>query len=365
MEYSMIEELTKLSEDLVERMKKRQPKWLKTLQQGQEGRRAFISNVFKDDSEHCEFHSRYFVWGLLGKGNCGTVYAGFRMADKKAVAFKKEHKDSSYKNITIPGENRILPLEVALMKMVSKPPRCENVVELLEWFESPDFLILVLERPDNCLDLKQYLMCKGGGLEEADACTIMRQVVQAAKHCCDSGVLHGDIKPANILINPDTMEVKLIDFDCGDLLTEGAYKHYKGSKNYAPIEVKSHREYYGVPATVWSLGVLLYVMVCAELPPICGNEFIAWHLRRFKHLSHECCDLIKRCLEDDHECRATFREIQSNKWFKAGCQDTVQNFAVTPDVNGSGNLHNGRKYLKQNKHKEKEQNRNIQDRLHP
>ncbi|KAM9496561.1 serine/threonine-protein kinase pim-2-like [Clarias gariepinus] len=305
-------------------MKKTQPKWLKTLQQGQEGRHAFISNVFKDDSEQCVFHSRYFVWGLLGKGNCGTVYAGFRKTDKKAVAFKKIPKDFSPKNITIPGENGILPLEVALMKMVSTPPRSENIVELLEWFDSPDFLILVLERPNNFMDLKQFLMCKGGGLEEADACTIMQQVVQAAKHCCDSGVFHGDIKPLNILINPDTTEVKLINFDCGDLLTDGAYKHYKGSKNYAPIEVKSRREYFGVPATVWSLGVLLYVMVCAEPPPTGGNEFIVWHLRRFKHLSHECCDLIKRCLEEDHERRATFSEILSHKWFTRGCQDMVQ-----------------------------------------
>ncbi|KAM9495187.1 uncharacterized protein Hap1MRO34_016119 [Clarias gariepinus] len=321
MEYSMIEELTKLSEDLVERMKKTQPKWLKTLQQGQEGRHAFISNVFKDDSEHCEFHSRYFVFGCLAKENYYTFYAGFRKADNKAVIFKKVHKDFSPKNITIPGEHRILPLEVALLKLVSMPPRCENVVELLEWFESPDFLILVLERPDNFMDLKQFLMCKGGRLEEADACTIMQQVVRAAQHCCDSGVFHGDIKPANILIDPDTMEVKLINFDCGDLLTD---KHYKGSKNHASTEVNSHREYFAIPRLVWSLGVLLYVMVCVEPPPTGGNEFIAWHLRRFKHLSHECCDLIKRCLEEDHKRRATFSEILSHNWFTGGSQDKVQ-----------------------------------------
>ncbi|GAA6085679.1 calcium-dependent protein kinase 4-like [Tachysurus ichikawai] len=38
------------------------------------------------------------------------------------------------------------------------------------------------------------------------------QVVQAAPYCCNRGVLHRDIKPKNLLINPSTLEVKLIDF---------------------------------------------------------------------------------------------------------------------------------------------------------
>lgn len=38
----------------------------------------------------------------------------------------------------------------------------------------------------------------------------------------------------------------------------------------------------------------------------------------------ECCDLIKRCLEEDYEHRATFSEILNHKWFTGGCQDTVQ-----------------------------------------
>lgn len=56
----------------------------------------------------------------------------------------------------------------------------------------------------------------------------MRQVVQAARHCCDCGVLHRDIKGENILINTDTLQVKLIDFGCGDLLKNTPYKIYTG-----------------------------------------------------------------------------------------------------------------------------------------
>ncbi|KAK3520931.1 hypothetical protein QTP86_032023 [Hemibagrus guttatus] len=38
-----------------------------------------------------------------------------------------------------------------------------------------------------------------------------------AHHCSNRGVLHGDIKPKNLLINDDTLVVKLIDFGCENL----------------------------------------------------------------------------------------------------------------------------------------------------
>ncbi|GAA6093436.1 serine/threonine-protein kinase pim-1-like [Tachysurus ichikawai] len=48
----------------------------------------------------------------------------------------------------------------------------------------------------------------------------MHQVVQAACHCCGCGVFHGDIKAENLLINTDTLDVKLKIFGCGDLLKD-------------------------------------------------------------------------------------------------------------------------------------------------
>lgn len=41
--------------------------------------------------------------------------------------------------------------------------------------------------------------------------------------CCQRGVFHCDIKLDNLLINPETLEVKLIDFGCGDLMRETGY----------------------------------------------------------------------------------------------------------------------------------------------
>lgn len=122
-------------------------------------------------------------------------------------------------------------MEVALLELVSKPPHCENVVQLLEWFETSTFFILVLERPNPCIELREFCKQNDHRLPEPLAQTIMQQVVEAAHHCCDRGVLHRDIKTENILINPDTLQVKLIDFGCGDLLTDEVYRRYAGQLN--------------------------------------------------------------------------------------------------------------------------------------
>lgn len=64
------------------------------------------------------------------------------------------------------GELRFLPHEVAVMfKLKGMTEDCNFVVELLDWYEFPDELILVLERPDPCMDLFDYLESDGGYMD--------------------------------------------------------------------------------------------------------------------------------------------------------------------------------------------------------
>ncbi|XP_053489302.1 probable serine/threonine-protein kinase MARK-A isoform X6 [Ictalurus furcatus] len=314
-----------------------EPKWLIDLRQLLEDRAALSSS--SDDQEQCsseseepvnlqfhpsdydEFDSRYTMGEMLGTGGFSYVYAGVHKADGKPVAIKCMDRNPYDKFITIPGDTRRLPLEVALMEMVSKPPGCENVVKLLEWFETSTFYILVLERPVPCTDLYYY---SKGQLPEPVARKLMWQVVQAAHHCCTHGVFHRDIKPENILINTNTLEVKLIDFGCGDLLTNEPYKSFSGTPVYSPPECILNRDYFGVPATVWSLGVVLFFLVNGQDPFISDKEIVEEDLQLHPDLSVGCCELIKWCLEKDPNHRPTLTQIQNHRWFKERLQDTVQ-----------------------------------------
>lgn len=102
-------------------------------------------------------------------------------------------------------------------------------MELLDWYEDSDRIVLVLERPIPCMDLGEFCWQNKAVLSEEQVRDIMRQVLQAVCHCHDRGVFHSDIKPTNILINTDTLKVKLIDFGCGDWLQRDPYTHYSGN----------------------------------------------------------------------------------------------------------------------------------------
>ncbi|XP_062859496.1 serine/threonine-protein kinase pim-1-like [Trichomycterus rosablanca] len=179
------------------------------------------------------------------------------------------------------------------MLMVSEPPRCEHVLELLEWFDMPECYVLILERPARCMDLFEYR--RNGSLPERLAQVIMWQVVLAARHCRDRGVLHRDIKEQNLLVSFDTLEVKLIDFGCGDLLKSTPYRRFAGTILYAPPK--------------W------IEEVCGELPFWNEREIAAGHLIFKAGVSKTCRHLIRRCLAKDPNERPSLEMILEHNWF--------------------------------------------------
>ncbi|KAM9487118.1 serine/threonine-protein kinase pim-1-like isoform 1-T4 [Clarias gariepinus] len=273
-------------------------------------------------SQHYEFDARYAVVELLAKERYGTLYTGVHKADGKKVGIKCVMKNPTDELITIPEQMKMLPLEVALIKLVSKPPLCKNVVELLDWFETSTFFFLVVERTNPCMDLRDFCKLDNGRLAEPVAQKVMQQVVRAACHCCEHGVLHCDFEQ-NLLINPDTLEVKLVDFGCAEVMTDELYTDFPGNLAFSPPEWVQYRKYFGFPAIIWGVGVLLFELVCGELPFCNEKEIVEGLLPFIPGLSDECCNLIQQCLNKDPECRPTFKEILDHKWFKKSLEDTA------------------------------------------
>lgn len=101
-------------------------------------------------------------------------------------------------------------------------------MQLLDWEDSDEEYIMVLECPSPCMDLCDFMDSKGGTVNEGLAQVIMQQVTKAALACSKRGVFHRDIKPENIMINPKTLQIKLIDFGCGDLRKKQPYTISRG-----------------------------------------------------------------------------------------------------------------------------------------
>lgn len=204
--------------------------------------------------------SYYTLNNILGKGGFGTVCQGTRISDGQEVAIKFMSKLEDGRTILIPGHPKPLITEVALMLKMSEAPLSPNVIRMFQWFEDPKDVIVIMEYPEPCLSLWRYL---SEPLSENTARVLMRQAVQGVIDCIDHGVFHTDIHPGNILVNTSTLELKLIDFGCGQLLTTAGYSisQYRGVPDYCPPEVFNKRRYQAIPVNVWSLGLVLYKMV--------------------------------------------------------------------------------------------------------
>ncbi|CAM4733894.1 unnamed protein product [Leuciscus chuanchicus] len=260
--------------------------------------------------------SHYTIGDQLGKGGFGVVFEGRRLEDDLKVAVKYVTKTKDTECLVIPDHPKPLPKEIALTILASKGPSVPEIIRLLDWQDRPDHFVMVLECPSPCEDLVQFMRRHGGRLDEEKVRHIMRQAAHAANTCCLRRVLHRDIKLDNLLINSETSEVKLIDFGCGDILRSSAYRSYCGTAAYCPPEYHLRGKYYGRQATAWSLGILMFVMLCGHFP----SDYDLMLLKK-KHwsrpnLSTECCRLLRALLKEKPRRRLSLGRILSHNWFK-------------------------------------------------
>lgn len=120
-----------------------------------------------------------------------------------------------------------LPIEIALMIIANTKPTFPNILQLLEWYDEPEDYIMITERPEPCEDLAGFCKKHGGTMTEDLARNVIFQLMEALKHCKSRGIVHRDVKPENILIATDTLQVKLFDFGCGDHIRD-SYEEFAG-----------------------------------------------------------------------------------------------------------------------------------------
>ncbi|CAD6194558.1 unnamed protein product [Caenorhabditis auriculariae] len=269
---------------------------------------GFGANSSDKPNDYAQFKLKYKLGAELGHGGFGTVYGGFRREDGMQVACKFVARN----NITAfqQCEGREVPMEIVLLQKCLPVP---GVIKTLDWYERYDGYMIVMERPTRSTDLFDYIT-ENGPIKEPVARELFCQILETVMSCHEAGVLHRDIKDENIVIDRRTGAVKLIDFGSGAFVRESEYTDFEGTRVYSPPEWILEGRYHGVQAAVWSLGVLLYDMVCGDIPYRSDSEIINGYIRWRTNISSECKDLIQRCLAKLAEERPNFDDILNHPW---------------------------------------------------
>ncbi|TPX32893.1 hypothetical protein SmJEL517_g04049 [Synchytrium microbalum] len=171
-----------------------------------------------------------------------------------------------------------------------------------------------------------------GKLKEKNARRFVRQIVSAVDYCHQNSIVHRDLKIENVLIDK-LGNIKLIDFGLSNLYSPGSQlQTFCGSLYFAAPELLNARAYTGPEVDIWSLGIILYVLVCGRVPfddtsmPVLHSKIKAGHVEFPSHLSNECKHLISRMLVTHPGQRASMLEVKSHPWMVKGYDGAPDNY---------------------------------------
>jgi len=213
------------------------------------------------DEEVARLFPQYEMLGMIGRGGMGAVYKARQLALDRVVAIKLLPLEVS---VDPEFSNRFVR-EAQTMARLNHP----HIISVYDFGKTMEgHLYFAMEFVDG---VNLHDMIHGPGIPPAQALEIIEGVCDALEYAHAKGVVHRDIKPANVMVNTDGC-VKVADFGLArrtDAITNARGRTVAGTVLGTPdymapeqmrgIEV-DHR------ADVYSLGVVLYEMLCKEVP---------------------------------------------------------------------------------------------------
>jgi len=279
----------------------------------------------------------------LGEGSYGAVSKCTNKATGVTRAVKAISK-SQMKNLDR------FKQEIAIMKIMDHP----NIIKLYESFEDHRNIYLILE------------ICAGGELfdriidmghfTEVQAAIVMQHMFRAIFYMHENHIVHRDLKPENFLFTTkepiEKTHFKVIDFGLACKFTaEQVLTTKAGTPYYVAPQVLAGK--YGPESDLWSLGVIMYVVLCGY-PPFYGETDadvlakvrlgnFSFAAADWKNVSDDAKNLIKSLLKMNPRDRYTAEQALNHVWVRNKAPKAT-NVAL-----GSGIVDNLKGFRSQNK----------------
>jgi serine/threonine-protein kinase len=201
----------------------------------------------------------------VGQGSMGTVYKARQLSMNRLVAIKLLPPRLSSK----PEVLQRLTREAHLAARLSH----NNIVQAIDVGSAGSLHYFVMEYVEG-ITIKHELEA-GKVYSEAEALDLVLQIAQALQHAHRRGLIHRDVKPANIILTPERV-AKLADLGMArETADEEMARAEKGMTIGTPFYIAPEqihgREDIDARADIYSLGATLYHMVTGQ-PPFPGNK---------------------------------------------------------------------------------------------
>ncbi|CAM9172771.1 unnamed protein product [Ectocarpus sp. 12 AP-2014] len=254
----------------------------------------------------------YRLGKVVGEGSFAQVRVAWHKLTGQRVAVK------TYEKAKIKDENqwKRISQEVKLMEKLNHP----RVIRLFETAESSKRIHLVMEYADGG-NLCSYVK-RRKRLDEGEARRILRQLLEGVDYMHGLDIVHRDIKLENVLLGGSgRSNAKLVDFGFSANVKNRRLLHvFCGTPSYMPPEIIKRQEYEGKPVDVWSLGVVLYAMLCGCFPfsgpryPELYKNISKGVFRLPDWLSPAAISLVRGMLVTDPSRRLTLRQVCAHPW---------------------------------------------------
>ncbi len=214
----------------------------------------------------------YKILDKIGKGCFGKVYKVFHYETGQSRALKVVKKEI----INLQDDKKKFLKEIEVLSQIDHP----NIIKIYEYFITEESYFVIVELAKGC-ELMETIE-QLSRYTESQAAIIMEQLFSCVAYLHSNGIVHRDLKPENIMMessNIGDLGIKLIDFGSAYIISSSSM--WKNLNREKKIRLRIGTPYYMAPEVIagyydkkcdlWSLGVIMYILLCGE-PPFIGED---------------------------------------------------------------------------------------------
>ena len=260
-----------------------------------------------------KFIGPYEIIDFIKEGSSSKIYLAKSNYTNEKVVIKAIKKSRFHQNLE---DLLLLEKEIESLKILKH----RNIITLYEIYESQNFIYLVREYCPG-KDLIEKLINKKRFSQE-EALIIFFQLLDAFIYMHKMNICHRNIRTEHILFDKNN-KPKIIGFGYSSFYkkNEKLDESY-GSLCYVCPEIINEQPYNPELADVYSLGVILYVLICGYLPFSDEDDnknkilISEGKIEYPKEINFKLKDLLKHMLDKDPKKRYNFQNIIKHPWIK-------------------------------------------------